>query len=58
MVLSAQTTSKAGAFARFAQGKIIRIDEPYLFECFATLRAKVVAMTEAALRRSSGSSSS
>jgi hypothetical protein len=48
--------AKAGAFARYAEGKIIQIDEPYLLNGFALLRAVVVAMTEAALRKSSGSS--
>ena len=47
---------KAGAFARYAEGKIIRIDEPSLLSCFALLQAIVGAMTEAALRRSSGPS--
>jgi hypothetical protein len=48
--------AKAGFFARYAEGQIIEIDEPYLLDCFATMRAVVVAMTEAALRKSSGSS--
>jgi hypothetical protein len=47
---------KAGALARHAEGKLIRIDEPYLLDCFALLRGVIAAMTEAALRRSSGPS--
>ncbi len=46
---------KAGAFAGYAEGKMIRIDKPYLLDCFALLRAVVGAMTDAALRKSSGS---
>ena len=48
--------AKAGLFARYAEGQIIEIDEPYLLDCFALLRIVVEAMTEAALRRSSGRS--
>jgi hypothetical protein len=46
---------KAGAFARFAEGEAIQIDEPYLLGCFALLREVVEAMAAAAVRRSSGS---
>jgi len=46
---------KAGAFARYAEGDMIQIEEPYLLDCFAMLRLVVATMTEAALRRSSGS---
>jgi hypothetical protein len=46
---------KAGFFARYAEGERIQIEEPYLLDCFALLRVVVAAMTEAALRRSSGS---
>ncbi len=47
---------KAGVFAAYAEGKKFRIDEPHLLDCFAVPRAVVGAMTEAALRKSSGSS--
>jgi hypothetical protein len=48
--------AQTGPFARYAEGQIIEIDEPHLLNCFASLRAVVVAMTDAALRKSSGSS--
>jgi hypothetical protein len=47
---------KAGTFARYAEGEMIQIEEPYLLDCFALLQAVVGAMTEAAFRKSSGSS--
>ena len=46
---------KAGAFARYAEGEMIQIEEPYLLDCFVLLQVVVGAMTEAALRKSSGS---
>jgi hypothetical protein len=49
---------KAGSFARYAEGERIQIEEPYLLDSFALLRLVVGAMTEAALRRSSGLSPS
>ncbi len=51
-----QTTSTRPVSSRYAEGKKFRIDEPHLLDCFAVPRAVVGAMTEAALRKSSGSS--
>ncbi len=45
---------KAGAFARYAEGDVLQIDEPYLLQCFTLLREVISAMAEAAIRRSSG----
>ncbi len=49
---------KAGAFARYAEGATIQIDEPYLLSCFALLREVIETMGESAIRRSSGSAPS
>lgn len=46
---------KAGDFARFAEGEVIQVDEPYLLVCFTSLRGAVEAMAAAAIRRSAGS---
>jgi hypothetical protein len=48
---------KAGAFARYAEGDVVQIDEPYLMQCLALMRDVVEAMADAAIRRSSGSRS-
>lgn len=45
---------KAGAFARFAAGDIVQIDEPYLMQCLALMRDVVGAIADAAIRRSGG----
>jgi hypothetical protein len=47
---------KVGAAARFAVGKTIEIDEPYLLDRFKLLRGVIEAMADAAIRRTSGSS--
>jgi hypothetical protein len=47
---------KAGAYARFAEGDVVQIDEPYLLRCFTLLREVVETMAAAAIRRSSGPS--
>ncbi len=44
---------KAGAFARYAVGDIVQIDEPYLMQCLALMRDVVETMADAAIRRSS-----
>jgi hypothetical protein len=45
---------KAGAFARYALGEVVQIDEAYLLRCFGLLRETVDSMADAAVRRSSG----
>jgi hypothetical protein len=45
---------KAGPFARYAEGDILQIDEPYLMQCLALMQSIVEAMADAAIRRSSG----
>jgi hypothetical protein len=45
---------KAGRAARYAEGDLIQIEEPYLLECFTLLREVIVAMTEAAAGVASG----
>jgi hypothetical protein len=49
---------KAGAFARYAEGDTVQIDEPYLLNRFVLLREVVEAMAAAAIRRSSSPSPS
>jgi hypothetical protein len=46
--------SKAGTAARYAEGDLVQIDEPYLMECFALLRDVTVAMAGAAAGIASG----
>jgi hypothetical protein len=48
---------KAGAFARYAIGDVVQIDEPYLMQCLSLMRGVVEAMADAAIRRSSGARS-
>lgn len=45
---------KAGTAARYGEGDVVQIDEPYLMECFASLRGVIVAMAGAAAGIASG----
>lgn len=53
--VGADYIEKAGAFARFAEGDFIQIDEPYLMRCLAMMREVVETMADAAIGRSGGS---
>ena len=46
--------NKAWTAARYAEGGLVRIDEPYLMECFALLRGVVEAIASAAAGIASG----
>ena len=47
-VINRDYLDKAGTAARFAEGELVQIDEPYLMACFALLRDVIVAMGDAA----------
>jgi hypothetical protein len=53
-VISRDYLDKAGKAARYAEGELVQIDEPYLIECFALLRDVIVAMSGAASGIASG----
>ena len=53
-VVNRDYLDKAGAAARFVEGELVRIDEPYLLAHFALLRSVVEAMTAAAAGIASG----
>ena len=49
-VINRDYLNKAGTAARYAEGDLVQIDEPYLMECFTLLRDVIVAMAAAATR--------
>jgi hypothetical protein len=53
-VINRDYLDKAGTAARFAEGQLVRIDEPYLMACFALLRGVVEATAGAAAGIASG----
>jgi hypothetical protein len=53
-VINRDYLDKAGTAARFAEGQLVRIDEPYLMACFALLRGVVEVMAGAAAGIASG----
>jgi hypothetical protein len=53
-VVNRDYLEKAGSAARFAEGGLVRIDEPYLMACFALLRGVVGAMAIATAGIASG----
>jgi hypothetical protein len=53
-VINRDCLDKAGTAARFAEGRLVRIDEPYLMDCFALLRDVIAAMAGAAAGIASG----
>jgi hypothetical protein len=53
-VVNRDYLDKAGTAARFAEGRLVRIDEPYLMACFSLLQAVVEAMAAAAAGLASG----
>jgi hypothetical protein len=53
-VINRDYLDKAGTAARFAEGELVRIDEPYLMACFALLRGVVEAMAASTARIASG----
>ena len=53
-VINRDYLNKAGTAARYAEGDLVQIDEPYLMECFALLRDVIVAMAGAAAGIASG----
>jgi hypothetical protein len=53
-VVSRDYLDKAGTAARFAEGELVRIDEPYLMACFALLRGVIERMAAAAAGIASG----
>jgi hypothetical protein len=46
--------NKAGATARYSEGQLVQVDEPYLLACFTLLREVVEAMVAAAVPVASG----
>ena len=46
--------NKSGAAARYAVGAIVQIEEPYLLQCFESLRPVIETMAVAAIEKSSG----
>ena len=46
--------NKAGTAARYAEGDLVQIDEPYLMECFTLLRDVTLAMADATAGVASG----
>ena len=53
-VVNRDYIEKAGIAPRFAEGGLVRIDEPYLMACFALLRGVVEAMAASTARIASG----
>ena len=53
-VINRDYLNKAGTAARFAEGDLAQVDEPYLMECFTLLRDVIVAMGSAAAGIASG----
>ena len=53
-VINRDYLDKAGIAARYAEGELVQIDEPYLMGCFALLRGVVEAMAAAAAGMASG----
>jgi hypothetical protein len=53
-VINRDHLDKAGTAARFAEGALVRIDEPYLMACFALLRGIIEAMATTATGIASG----
>jgi hypothetical protein len=53
-VINQDYLNKAGTAARYAEGDLIQIDEPYLMECSTLLRDVIVAMAGASVRIASG----
>jgi hypothetical protein len=53
-VVGREYVDKAGAAARFAEGDLVQIEEPYLLDRFGLLRAVIEEMTAAALEKASG----
>jgi hypothetical protein len=47
-VINRDYLEKAGNAARYPEGDLVQIDEPYLMECFTLLRGVTVAMSSAA----------
>ena len=47
-VINRDYLNEACTAARYAEGDLVQIDEPYLMECFALLRDVTVAMARAA----------
>jgi hypothetical protein len=47
-VINRDCFNKASPAARYAEGDLLQIDEPYLMACFTLLRDVIVAMTGAA----------
>jgi hypothetical protein len=53
-VINRDYLNKTGDAARYTEGALVQIDEPYLLACFKLLRDVIVAMTDAAIRVASG----
>jgi hypothetical protein len=53
-VINRDYLDKAGSAARYAEGELVQIDEPYLMACFTLLRDVIVAMVGAAAGMASG----
>jgi hypothetical protein len=53
-VINRDYLDKAGTAARYAEGELVQIDEPYLMACFALLRDVIVAMAGSAAGMASG----
>jgi hypothetical protein len=53
-VINRDYLNKAGSVARYAEGDLVQIDEPYLMECSTLLRDVVAAMAGAAAGIASG----
>jgi hypothetical protein len=53
-VINRDYLDKAGTAARYAEGELVQVDEPYLMACFALLRGVVEAMAIAAAGIASG----
>jgi hypothetical protein len=53
-VINRDYLDKAGTAARYAEGELVQIDEPYLMACFALLRGVVEVMAAAAAGIASG----
>jgi len=47
-VINRDYLEKAGNAARYPEGDLVQIDEPYLMECFTLLRDVILAMADAA----------
>ncbi|KAJ3049424.1 hypothetical protein HK102_012509, partial [Quaeritorhiza haematococci] len=54
-VVGREYMDKAGTAARYAEGELVQIEEPYLLDRFGLLGAIVRDMTAAAVGKASGS---